>query len=322
MRHFPTLLVLLACLAACGSPPDIKPTGTARLQPYLTASASKTPTLIPVLTRAVLPTPTTYIYVVVQGDTLIGIAARVGVTLADLTAANPGIQPTTLLPGTKLIIPVGNTSPGEPTPTPVPLNVQQVHCWPQTDGGLWCFALIGNNDPETLENLSVQITLFNKNGKELDGQLAFAPLDILPSGQSMPIAVYFPSPVSTDVSARVEVLTSFRLLPTDPRYLPAAVQDTLVSVDWSGRTAQASGRVVLTAASGTANRLWVLGVAYDSAGEVVGIRRWEAPAPLAAGQILEFKFEVASVGPSIERVEFVVEAKPELSPPSPSPTPK
>jgi hypothetical protein len=126
----------------------------------------------------------------------------------------------------------------------------------------------------------------------------------------MPIAAYFPPPVPAEAAPRLELLTSIRLPPGDSRYLPVAIQDSLVSVDWSGRSAQVSGRVVLTAPTGSAKSLWVLGVAYDSAGNVVGVRRWEAATALEAGKDLRFDFMISSVGPGIARVEFLTEARP------------
>jgi hypothetical protein len=62
--------------------------------------------------------------------------------------------------------------------------------------------------------------------------------------------------------------------------------------------------------TGTANTLWVLASAFDSAGNVVGVRRWESAAALSAAAPLSFDFQVSSVGPGIARVEFLTEARP------------
>ncbi|HTX91846.1 MAG TPA: hypothetical protein VMC09_11595, partial [Anaerolineales bacterium] len=93
------------------------------------------------------------------------------------------------------------------------------------------------------------------------------------------------------------------------RYLPVAVENVLVQVDASGRTAQLSGQVALTG-SGAATTLWVLATAYDSTGNVVGVRRWDSPTPLSAGTPGQFSFQVSSLGPVIQRVEFLAEARP------------
>lgn len=279
-------------------------------RPYLTATPSRTPTPWLSAAESALPTPTPFTYTVVYGDTFIGIAGRFGISLEELMAANPGVQPNALSIGTVLLIPVGGSISDEPTPTPVPLAVQQVLCYPTPEGGLWCFVLVQNDFAETLENLSVQVTLLDAAGRAVTAATAYAPLNILPPGKSMPLAVFFQPPVASDLQPRVQLLTAIRLLPGDTRYLPAFLGSTLVDVDWSGRTAQVTGRVMLPAESAAANLVWVVGVAYDEAGNVVGLRRWESSAPLRGGESLAFDFIVASIGAEIERVELLVEARP------------
>ncbi len=310
MRFVLTSLIILVALSACGSTAAQAGTPTAGLTPYVTETHSPTGSPIPPVSQAILPTPTPFIYTIVSGDTLSGIAQEFGVTLEALIAANPGVQPTALTVGTKLTIPVGGDTSGEATPTPVPVGLPQARCWPEASGGLWCFALLRNDFPEAIENISVQFTLLDPGGKQLASQVAFAALDILPGWQSMPVAAHFPPPIGPQAAVRAEVLTSIRLLPNDPRYLPASVLDTLVRLDGSGRIAQVGGTVRLSGSNGTANTIWVLGVAYDAAGEAVGIRRWESPAPLKAGDRLPFSFTLSSLGPAIEHVDFLAEARP------------
>ncbi|MGD0612091.1 MAG: LysM domain-containing protein [Anaerolineales bacterium] len=310
MRRIPVCLAFLLVLSACGPVAQTQPLGPPEPQPYWTASPTLLDTPLPALTVAYLPSPTPLQYTVVQGDTLSGIALRYHVSLEGLIAANPGIQPSLLVIGTKLTIPSGPASAVEPTPTAVPLAFEQARCWAGPQGGQWCFALVHNLYAETLEDLSAQFSLLSPGGQAIASQVAFAPLDILPAGQSMPLSAYFPPPLSEQVVPRLQILTSIRLLPGDARYLPAVVENTLVSVDWSGRSAEVSGKVHLSAATGTAQTVWVLASAYDDAGELVGVRRWEAASPLSAGKDLEFNFQVSSVGPGITRVDFLVEARP------------
>ena len=87
------------------------------------------------------------------------------------------------------------------------------------------------------------------------------------------------------------------------------LENTLVSVEAAGRTAEVSGLVRLTG-TGTANTLWVLASVYDQADNVVGVRRWESSTALKAGTPVTFDFPVSSVGPGIARVEFLAEARP------------
>jgi hypothetical protein len=100
------------------------------------------------------------------------------------------------------------------------------------------------------------------------------------------------------------------LEPNDPRYLPATLGNTLALIDGSGRSATVSGTVRLPEEAPPAKLVWVAAVAYDPAGRVVGVRRWESNAGIVPGGSLPFGFAVPSVGGEIERVEFAVEARP------------
>ena len=309
MRRCLAGLVLLFSLAACGQKPSEATPTLPTLAASQTAAPSQTPSLIPTLTQLFLPTPTTYTYTVVQGDTFSSIAARTGVSLEALVAANPGVSPTALSVGTKLVIPSGNVVPGEASPTPAALPVRQVHCWPERTGGVWCLALVQNDYAETLENVSAQFVLLDPQGQELASQIAYGLLDILPGGASMPLAAHFAAPVQAEAAARVQVVTAIWLLPGDTRYLPVSLENTLVRVEGTGLTADLTGQAGLTG-TGTANTLWVLASAYDDAGNVIGVRRWVSTSALTASAPVSFDFPISSVGPGIARVEFLAEARP------------
>ena len=314
MRKLIAGLLLLPILAACGGTPAdgnilLQTPVPASLEPYQTATLAATATIIPPLTTLTLPTTTPILYTIAKGDTLSAIAGRYNVTVDALLAANPTIQAGALVVGKTLVIPTGARATGEPVPTPASVPVSQVRCWSEAGGGLWCLALLQNQYAETLENLSVQFTLLNPDGQELAAQPAYGLLDILPAGQSMPMAAYFPPPISGEARARVQVITAVRLLPGDKRYLPAAVENTLVSLEASGRKAQVSGQVRLTGGT-AANTTWILATAFDANGTVVGLRRWESTAELREAEPLQFDFQVSSVGPQIQRVDFLVEARP------------
>ena len=48
---------------------------------------------------------------------------------------------------------------------------------------------------------------------------------------------------------------------------------------------------------------------FDQDGNPVGFRRWEAALPIANGEAIAFNTIVYSLGPFIERVELVAEAR-------------
>lgn len=256
-----------------------------------------------------LPSPTPFTYTIRQGDTISSIALKFGVAMDDLQAANPEISPNSMSIGQVIRIPSNPDNPsGEPTPTPVPFTIQQIECYPTANKGMWCFVLVHNDFSDFMENVSAQVTLVNSDNQMLASQTALLPLNILPPNTSLPLAAYFPPEVQFDAKPQVQVLTAIRLLPGDERYLPAAINNTLVQV--SGWSARLSGQVVLPAGAKAASQVWVTGTAYDEAGRVVGVRRWEWNAGLAAGGSLPFEFMVSSLGGEIAWVEFAVEARP------------
>ena len=127
---------------------------------------------------------------------------------------------------------------------------------------------------------------------------------------SLPLMVFFPPEIPFDAKPQVQILTAIRLLPNDERYLPATMSSTLVQVNADGHSARVSGWVVSRSQERDARQVWVAGTAYDDAGRVVGVRRWEWDKGLAAGGSIPFDFMISSIGGKIARVEFAVEARP------------
>jgi LysM repeat protein len=248
-----------------------------------------------------LPTPTPFTYTVQRGDTLSSIALKFGVSMDDLQTVNPDVSPNAMSVGLLLNIPssLENRS-GEPTPTAAAFTIQQIECYPTADQGMWCFVLVHNDFPEFID----------PNSTVVASQTALLLLNILPPNTSLPLIVFFPPEVSSDAKPQVQVLTAIRLLPTDERYLPATIHNTLVQVDAAGRSARVNGQVLLPADAKPARQVWVTGTVYDNTGRVVGVRRWESNAGLAPSGSLPFEFMVSSLGGQIERVEFAVEARP------------
>lgn len=303
MRIAP-LLLLLIVLSACAPAPAN--TTDVSLQPYLTATPlpTSTPNVL-VVVETPLPTSTLQVYVVASGDTISQIAEKFKIPQSDLIVANPDVNPNALTIGQSLLIPDLSASlAAASTPTPLPVPITQTVCHPTADSGLWCFALIQNNTANVIENVSVQITLFDKDRNAVASQTAFMPLDIIPANASLPVYVYFPN-TPAKVEPQAQLLSA---MPGGSAYLPASLNNTSAQIDWDGKTAKVSGQVYLPAESNAATQVWVAAVAYDKNGTVVGVRRWEGGA-LQPGGSLSFDFSVSSVGGDIEAVEFAMEAK-------------
>jgi len=306
----PLLLICIACTPRSGGRTPVP----AELLRYATITPTFTPPQpegLVISNETPLSTPTPFTYSVQVGDTLSAIAERFRISLDDLRAANPDVSPNSLSIGQVLLIPSHPTNPtGESTPTPAANNVRQIECYPTADRGLWCFALIHNDYAEPIENVSAQVSLLDAHHQSIASQTAFLPLNILPPNESLPLSVFFAPVVPADAEPRVQMLTAVRLLPDDERYLPAAIQNPLVQISWSGRSAKVTGQVLLPAESRAAGSVWIAATAYDSAGRVVGMRRWESQAGLTGGNSLPFSFMVASLAGELTRVELAVEARP------------
>jgi LysM repeat protein len=312
------ILLIALFLTACT--PALTPSATSAVDliPFLTSTQSPTfpvgtmrsPAGL-VTTDAPLPSSTPFTYTVQRGDTISSIALKFGVSMDELQAANPEISPNAMSVGQVLKIPSNPDDPsGEPTSTAVPFTIQQIECYPTADKGMWCFLLVHNELSDFMENLSAQVTLVGADNTRIASQTALLPLNILAPSTYLPLVVFFPPVIPLDAKPLVQVLTAIRLLPNDERYLPATINNTLVQVNADGRSARIRGVVLLAGVTKAATQVWVAGTAYDEAGHVVGVRRWESKAGLSAGGNLPFEFMVSSIGGKIARVEFAVEARP------------
>jgi len=304
------LLIVIFLIAAC-TPQVTQGASQNSLDPYLTSTPSLTTTPnVMVIAETPLPSPTPFIYVVKAGDTFSELAETFKISQDDLRAANPDVSPNSMSIGTTLLIPNSSSSTtNASTLTPVPAPVTQAVCHPTADNGLWCFALIQNNTPDVLENVSAQITLLDENNNVVASQAAFTPLDIIPPNSSLPVYLFFEGEIPSTANIQVQLLTAIRLAGNDARYLPATINNVVTQINGNGGTAQASGQIYLPAESAAATQVWVAAVAYDKYGQVVGVKRWEGGA-IQPGGNLQFNLTVASLGSAIDAVEFMVQAQP------------
>lgn len=96
-----TVLVAVLTLTACGSAATPSPSPADTPTPSVAAPVTPAPT-----PAEAAPTAPAEIYVVRSGDTLVAIAAKRGITLKALRAANPEVtDPRALRIGQKLVIP-------------------------------------------------------------------------------------------------------------------------------------------------------------------------------------------------------------------------
>jgi hypothetical protein len=327
----PFAIALVLTLAACVSASEPMPTPTPLKVDLLTPYHPPTVTFAPspaitlrLPTETPLPTPTPFTYTVKKGDTMLGIAFNYGLTLDQLLAANPTVQPRMLSVGTVLVIPLQSELPTTaPQPTSIPLPVASPLCYAQADGGMWCFLQVTNDQDQAVENLSATLNLVSPSGESLGSQPAVALLDLLRPGETFPLVAYFPTPIPPDALPQAGPLSALPVSADDSRYLPASFQPAQTTVSADGLSAHLVGQILLPQSEPLAQSIWLAGVAYDSQSQVVGVRKWEVvspcspdaqeagtPIPEAGCSQLPFEGEIYSLGPNIERVEILAEARP------------
>jgi LysM repeat protein len=312
VRHLVLGVAMLA--AACTSAAPEASAATPVLRPYATITPSATSDQVAgriISPETPPPSPTPSRYTIGAGDTLSQIAERNNLTLDALLAANPGVNPAALRVGEVLLLPAAIAGDSAlATATPAPLPISQIACRPTASGAVWCFALVHNDTPHTFENVTGQIMVVDSAGTELASKSTVLPLDILPPGAALPLAVVFTEPLPVDAKPLVRILTAIQLLPDDPRYVPAVIQDSLAQVSWAGLSAQVSGHIYLPESSPDAASVWLAAAAYDESGNLIGWRRSVLASGLSAGSTTPFEFMVSSLAGRIDRVEVLVQARP------------
>lgn len=298
------LLLAALTLTACGSfapasptlPAPGIPTATLRALPTLTPSpqfATALPTDTPLPTFTPLPSATPQAYIVKSGDTLIGIAVQHNVSMEALEAVNPGINPNTLQIGQTVFIPP--TSPQDApnqalAPTPLPVTLAPFTCAPTPVTSLICLGEFVNQLDQPVANLSVKVTLLDSNNNPVDSQVAYAPLDLIPPGASVPLGVVFSA--GSQHQAFAAPLTADSGLAFNAIYANLAVSQVQASASSAGYVLSAT--LTNNAASAVKNVV-VVGTVYNAAGAVTGFRALKLADALAVNSSTQVELVLPGV---------------------------
>lgn len=313
---FAALLILASCAQMTPNGSDIS-TQAVQLTPYRTATATATitptPPDAPTSTLAPTITPTPRVYTVKANDTLIDIAYLNGLTLDELKAANPDVNPYNLAIGTKLLIPAAKPAQSTlavPNPTPAPIPVRAINCTPSLTGGLYCFALIENNQENDLENLTAEFRLTDPSSGEVISQSAQFPLSRLKAGTALPFYTYFSPPIAMNPNVELNILTAAAVENGKGDQMFLNIEDNQFIVAPDGLSAVFNGGATLDGEGWSAGQIVLAAVAYNAAGEVIGVRRVEVKTGLATGEEYSFETTVYSTGGKIANVMVFGEAFP------------
>jgi len=307
-------------LAVCGislfgcAPPDGDPTAvpTQTLVPHL--GPQSTPTGTPPATVSAVetpgPFPTPFSHLIEEGDTLLGIALQYGVELNDLLLANPGANPRFLAVGSTLVVPLGGAQGPVPTATPRPVELSLVKCFPALSGELWCFLKAGLAEGPPIEGVVGLVTLVEAGGRPLRTEPAFSPLNLLLPGSELPLIAYFAPPVPEYAAAVATLISAVSAGDPEGRYLPVEVIEPNTTILEDRQMGTVEGVLLVDSTADQQPewlRLVVLGL--DTSGQIVGFTILD-PGPVGRLEVgLPFKIQVASLGPPIDRLALLAEAR-------------
>jgi LysM repeat protein len=307
---------LLFLLWGCSVPTEVLSTeSTATLFPYSSSSATPTNThaLPTVHSQPTMgPTSTPFSHEVQKDDTLLGIAIRYGISLEDLLAANPGINPTILSIGQRIIIPGpegDSASNFLPTATPIPIPLSEVQCFPTATNHVWCIASLENRLGYPLEGVSVIISLLNETGEVIESHSAFSPINMIPMDVVIPFSSLFRIPADGYSYAVVYPVSAYRAENVEDRYLPL---EWVLNTDKPGKdhkTWKLAGQLFSREDDEKiAPGVSILAVALDENGDIVGFRQLEIDQELGLETKLNFELELFSLGPPIDHIQVLAEA--------------
>jgi LysM repeat protein len=311
------IIILGIFLAACssGDAGDQNETEIDSLVQYETP----TPTLefddpTPVIEPTIPPTatPTPFLYTVEARDTMYVIAYIYNLTLDQLIAANPSIDPRFLSIGMQLEIPYSESGSGidEPTPVAVEFESRDPKCYLTLIKDAWCFWLIENNTSAAYENVSARFRLYDQDGVEITTEIGMIPINRLNIGEKMPIIAYFPPEVPEWSLVQVQIETLLQSPEDTERYLPIELLSSQVEMGEGDLYAEVLGTVKLRDTDRSASIVWAAVTAYDDRGDVVGSRRWESDGLLESGAEMELAITIYSLSRPIDHIEIILEARP------------
>jgi LysM repeat protein len=301
----PLALVLMGCAEIRTAP---TPLATRTLLPRTESTATLTveqgTTVLPIETIGPSPTPLTH--VISEGNTLLSIAIRYGVELADLLLANPGVNPRLLIVGDSLNIPRSGAQGPVPSATPVPIELSAVACYETIPEGLTCLLTVSVSGESAVEGVVALVTLANSANQSLTTEAAYGPTNLVIPGQRLPLVAVFGPQAPQFTSASALAISALNASEEDQRYADLDLQVVATTISPDGQSAMATGRVGLLGENPdkpVGLRLVVLALGENNI--PVGLSTWEAP---EGGPSFDFDITVFSLGPPIEALEIISEA--------------
>lgn len=311
----------LLLLSACGQIVTLAATGTPQSSPTATFAPFTGPEIpvtatpapyTPAPTPTLTATPTPVVHRVRPGDTLGSIATRFGVSVSALQERNSVQDPRSLQIGQELVIPRLVTSGGvlvdrQPTPTPLPFEMQRLHFSHTPLGSLWVLGEVLNTSEETLEQVRVGVQLLDGQGTTLVEGNSLVLLNLVTPGAVAPFAVLFADAPKSFENYHIYPLSAL------PAYEGGYYQDlevgnlTQEGERYSALTVRGSIRNI---GSAEALDVQVVLTAYDPLDRVIASRKIVPDHNVVAvGGETTFAAILVPLGGPVERVHVVAQSR-------------
>jgi len=307
-------ILLFIILSACsGVEGENTPLATTTLR----SVSSYTPTSKPASSLSPIgtpipagPTPTPFVHIIQQGETLLEIAFRYGVQFDDIVLVNPQIDPNLLRIGEEIRIPGSDGEPVEillPTPTPIPVQIKTLDCHESPTLAFICMVSITNYEEFMIAGVAAHITLHDWDGQVLDNQIVYAPLNQIPTGQEIPLIAIFDRKPSGYSDFHVDLLSAVQVADLIDELPEIDVVDTQTIYKAAKTLAEVSGTLSIVAHEGDELLVRVVGVVFDAKGEPIGMNVWEERIDSANNEEIEYRFSIFSLGPEIAGISIYPE---------------
>jgi LysM repeat protein len=275
------------------------------LTPFKTLTPSSTSLHQQTITQNEIatPTPAPQVYKVKKDELGSTIALRYGITLQMLQSSNPGVDLNFLKENQELIIPpMQNTpAPDLSSPTPAVLTVNNLACYPASEGAGWCIGDIRNDLSDAVMYITGEFVL---KGADQTWQKSFTSmLTVLTPGKQIPVIALFDAPFSYPYQVTLLVHTAIRQAPSTLGE-KIEILDQKMIIDPNGLAVKIEGKIKIIDPK---NKQVAIIAAGYSEGKPAGIRRLELFPEKNNEGILPFQIWLYSVGPPIDQVEIFVE---------------
>jgi LysM repeat protein len=259
---------------------------------------------VPTAIATAAPVP----YLVQSGDTLVDIAAANDVTLNELLALNPDVQPELLMVGQQLFLPPLPTDEAPAilvTSQAIAIEISGPSTYSSVGGGVWVLGEVQNTGGHAVELIQVEVTLLDQDEVILAEETVWVTPLTLQAGGKAPFGLLFPSFDGAKTVVRTSIAAGRPVHELGSRYLDLAVSGAEVTI---GRNPIEVEGQLDNVGGQTAGQISIITTFYDDQGTVTGFHEKRLEGALAPGESMPFQFVALPPGGRAHAYAFATQA--------------